>query len=70
MHDMQKIAVDVTFTKMTSKKGIKIPSKREISAMYKYYTQLEDMNVMGELEPNRTTKPEKRGSLQAINRIK
>ena len=35
MRDMQKLAVDVTFTQMTAKKGIKKHGKRAVEDMYK-----------------------------------
>ena len=35
MHDMHKLAVDVTFTQMTAKKGIKKHGKRAVAYMYK-----------------------------------
>ena len=40
MHDMQKLAVDVKFTQMKDKKGIKKYGERAVTAMYKEYTQL------------------------------
>ena len=38
--------------------------------MYKEYTQIKHMEVMGETYPNSLTKLQKRGSLQGINLIK
>ena len=35
MHDMHKLAVDVTFTQITSKKGIKKHGERSVAAMCK-----------------------------------
>ena len=35
MHAMNKIAVDVTFTQMKAKKGIKKHGSREVAAIYK-----------------------------------
>ena len=40
MHDMHELAMDVTFTQITSKKGIKRLGDRAVAAMYKEYTQL------------------------------
>ena len=40
MHDINKIAVDMTFTQITDKKGIKINGKRAISGINKYYAHL------------------------------
>ena len=50
MQGIQKISVDVMFTNMTSKKGIKRHGERVISAMSKYCNQIEDMRVMGVLD--------------------
>ena len=44
---MQEIAVYATFTKIAAKEGIKRHGIIEISSIYKEYTQLEDMEVMG-----------------------
>ena len=35
MHDMHKLAVDVTFTQMTVKKGIKKHVEKAVTSMYK-----------------------------------
>ena len=35
MHEMHKLAVDVTFTQMTAKKGIKKRGEIAVAAMYK-----------------------------------
>ena len=70
MHDMHKLTVDVTFTQMTTKKGIEKHGERAVSAMYKEYTQLEDMKVMGEINSESLTRSHKKGELRAINLIK
>ena len=70
MHDMHKLAVDVTFTQMTAKKGIRKHVERVVADMYNEYTQLEDMKLMGSLNPNSLTISQKKGSLRAINLIK
>ena len=70
MHDMHKLAVDVTFTQLVTKKGIKKHGERAASAMYKEYTQLEDMKVMGALNSDNLTRPQNKGALRAINLIK
>ena len=54
---MRKIAVDVTFTQITSKKWGKRHGEQAISDMQKEYNQLEDMKVMGELDSDSLTKP-------------
>ena len=38
MHDMHKLAVDVTFTQVTDKKGINNHGERVVVAIYKGYT--------------------------------
>ena len=38
--------------------------------MYKEYTQLEEMKVMGELKPDSLTRSHKKGELRSINLIK
>ena len=70
MHDMHKLAVDVTFTQMIAKKGIKKHGDRVVASMYKEYTQLEDIKVMGELKHYNLTRSQKKVSLRAINLIK
>ena len=61
MHDMHKLAVDATFTQMTAKKGIQKHGERAVEAMYKEYTQLEDMKVMGSLNNDSFTRSQKKG---------
>ena len=70
MHDMHKIAVDVTLTQRTSNEGINIHSERAIADMYKAYMKLEDTKVMGALDSDSITKSKKSGTLRAINLIK
>ena len=38
--------------------------------MYTEYKKLEGMKVMGELDPERITRPQKKGALRVINVIK
>ena len=40
MHDMHKLAVDVTFTLIVANKGIKKHGERAVAAMNKEYKQL------------------------------
>ena len=56
MHDMHKIDVDVTFTHMKAKKGIKNHGEREVYAMYKEYTKFKDTQVMGVVDPYSLTR--------------
>ena len=69
MYNIHKLAVDVTFTQMTAKKGIKTHGERAVAAMYKEYTQLEEIKLMVALEPGLTIS-QKKGALRAINLIK
>ena len=69
MHDMHKLAMDVIFAKMTANKGIKNMEKAVV-AMYKEYTHLEYMKVMGALKPDSLTRSQKKGSLRSKNLIK
>ena len=66
---MQKLAVDVTFIHMKAMKGINKHGDREVEDLYKEYTQLEYMKVMGALDPDSLTRSHKKGSLGAINLI-
>ena len=61
MHNMHKIAVDMKFAQMKSKKGIKSHGEQLVAAMYKYYIHIEDMKVMGTLDPESLTKSQKWG---------
>ena len=53
---MHKIDVDAIFMPVTAKKGVNIHSKRSISYIYKEYIQLEEIKVMGALDPDSITK--------------
>ena len=55
---------------MKSKKGIKNHGERVVADMYKEYIQLEDMKVMGEMDPGSLTQSQKKVSLRSINLIK
>ena len=70
MHDMHKLAVDVTFTLMTAKRGIKKHGEIAVAAIYKEYTQLGYMKVTGALNPDILTIPQNKVALRAINLIK
>ena len=67
---MHKLAMDVTLTEITAKKGIKKHGEIAVAAIYKEYTQLEYMKVMGALNPYSLTISQKKGALRAINLIK
>ena len=49
---MHKISVDVAFTQIKSKKGLKRHNKRAIESRYKDYTHIKDMKVLRALNPN------------------
>ena len=70
MHVMHKLAVDMTSTQIKDKKGIKNNVEREVAAMYKELKKLEDMKVMGALEPNSLTISQKKVALQEIKPTK
>ena len=70
MHDGQKIAVYVMFMQIIAKKGIKRHYESSIASMYKEYTQIYYIKVMGALEPNSLKKSQKRGALREIKLIK
>ena len=70
MHDMHKIAVDMTFAQMTDKKGIKKHGEIEVTVMYKEYKQLEYMKVMRSLNPDSLTISQNKVALRYINLIK
>ena len=67
---MHKLAVNVTFTLMKSKKGIKNHEERGLSVMYKEYIKLEYIKVMRALDSGSLTKSQKKGALWEINLIK
>ena len=60
MHDMHEIAVDAKFTQMIANKTMKRHVKRVI-LVYKDYTHIQDMKIMGSLEPYSITKSQKGG---------
>jgi len=69
-HDCFQIATNVMFTQMSAKKGIKMFKERDVAAMLKEYTQLDDMNTVGPLDPDKLTPEQKRKALPAVNLIK
>ena len=70
MSDMHKLAVDVTFTQMTYKKGIKKHGYRAVATIYNKYKQLEDMKLIESLDPDSFTRSQKKYALRVINLIK
>ena len=55
---------------MKAKKRINRHGESAIADMYREYTHLEDMKLMGALDPKILTKSQKRGTLQSIDFIK
>ena len=55
---------------MTANKGIKFLGKVAVAAMFKEYKQLNDVDVLGILDPDLLTPEQKRNALRAINLIK
>jgi len=45
-------AVGICFNQMTAKKGIKLFREKAVAAMFKEYKQLDDLNVLGRLDPD------------------
>ena len=70
MHDMHKLAMGVTFTHMSDKKGIKKHGERELADIYKEYLKLEYMKLMEVLDPDSLIISQKKVALRAINPIK
>ena len=55
---------------MTAKKGIKLLGEVAVTAMFKEYKQLDDLKVLGILDPDLLTLEQKKNSLRATNLIK
>ena len=70
MHDIHKLAGDVTFTQMTANKGINKHGEISVVDMDKEYKQLEYMNVIGAMEHNSLKISNKKVSLRAMQPIK
>ena len=69
MHDMHKLSVGVTFTHITSKKGFKKHGEIAVAVVYREYTPLQYMKVMGSLDPDSLTISQKKGSMREIKLI-
>ena len=55
---------------MTAKRGIKMLGESAIAAMFKEYQQLENLEVLGRIDPDSLTRDDKRKALRAVNLIK
>ena len=62
--------VGICFNQMTAKKGIELFGAKAVAAMFKEYKQLDDLNVLGRLNPDSLTDAQKRNALRAVNLIK
>jgi len=63
-------AVGICFNQMTAKKGIKLFREKAVAAMFKEYKQLDDLDVLGRLDPDSLTYDQKHNALRADNLIK
>ena len=63
-------AVGICFNQMTASQGIKVFREKAVAAMFKEYKQLDDINVLGKLDPDSLTHEQKRNALRAVNLIK
>ena len=70
MHSCHQKLINVCFTQMSAKNGIKTYKERAVAAMLKEYKQLEDMAVFRPQDPKLLSKTQKRQALQAVNLIK
>ena len=69
-HGFYTTAVGICFNQMTAAKGIKLHGEKAITAMFKEYNQLQDMKVLGRINPDTLNQEQKRKALRAINLIK
>ena len=63
-------SVKTCFTQMSATKGIKLLGQKAIAAMFKEYKQLNDLTVLGRIDPKTLTAEQKRRALRAVNLIK
>ena len=62
--------INVVLNQMTATKGLKMFGERAVAAMFKEYKQLDDMKVLGKINPESLSANDKRQALRAINLIK
>jgi hypothetical protein len=67
---LHSTAVGVCFNQMTASKGIKLYGAKAVAAMFKEYKQLDDLEVLGRLNPDSLTHDHKHNALRAVNLIK
>jgi hypothetical protein len=68
-NDCYGIAVDVMFTQMTATKGMKRFGEKAVAAIFKEYNQLNDMMVVGRIDPDELRAQHKCDALRAVNLI-
>lgn len=68
--DIRKHTFNVIFTQMTADKGIKEFGEVAVAAIFKEYKQMQELNVLGSLDPDKLTPEEKCSALRAVNLIK
>ena len=62
--------VGICFNQMSAKQGIKLPIEKAIVAIFKEYKQLDDLIVLGRIDPDSLTPEQKKKALRAVNLIK
>ena len=62
--------VGICFNQMSATRGIKLYGEKAIAAMFKEYKQLDDLEVLGRINPDNLTLEQKRKALRAVNLIK
>jgi len=67
---LHSTAVGICFNQMTANKGIELLGEKAIAAMFKEYKQLDDLNVLGRLDPDSLSHAQKCNALRAVNLIK
>ena len=70
MREIYRQTVNVMFTQMQARTGIKKHGQRAIAVMFKEYVQLKDLDVMEKVSYNSLTTEQKKRALRAINLIK
>ena len=61
--------MNVMFKPMSERKGIKLIKEREVTSIVKWYTKLDNMNIVGPKNPDVLTTKQNQKSLIAMNLI-
>ena len=69
-NDLYFSTIGTCFTQIGANKGIKLLGEKAVAAIFKEYKQLDDLKVLGVLDPESLTVEQKRKALRAINLIK